>query len=231
MDNWTNIPNGALDRDFLTQVLLHLENTNHPQLHEIFRKLLEKPPPLNQHSMKTQKSSWSLVKSKLPLFQKSIVEGIQCIPSQIDSLKFGVQSLSSRVEWINGAICQSIENPTWGYNFAEIISPGTGACGYDSLYLHDLLQLGLYVQAPGVNYPPHAHDAEEWYLVLSGNPQWFVNGEKFTAKPGDFIHHPPRATHSMVTSDQPLLALWMRTGELDGAYWFVDESLPQASGG
>ena len=49
-----------------------------------------------------------------------------------------------------------------------------------------------------VNYPPHAHDAEEWYLVLSGNPQWFVNGEKFTAKPGDFIHHPPKATHSMV---------------------------------
>ena len=34
-----------------------------------------------------------------------------------------------------------------------------------------------------------------------------------------------------VTSDQPLLALWIRTGELDGAYWFVDESLPQASGG
>ena len=138
-------------QDFLTQVFLHLENTNHPQLHEIFRKLLEKPPPLNQHSMKTKKSKWALVKSKLPLFQNSIVEGIQCIPSQIDSLKFGVQSLSSRVEWINGAICRSIENPTWGYNFAEIISPGTGACGYDSLYFHDSLILGLYVQAPGVS--------------------------------------------------------------------------------
>ena len=101
--------------------------------------------------MKTKKSKWALVKSKLPLFQKSIVEGIQCIPSQIDSLKFGVESLSSRVEWINGAICQSIENPTWGYNYAEIISPGTVACGYDSLYIHDLLILGLFVQAPGVS--------------------------------------------------------------------------------
>jgi len=212
------------DKDFLTQVLLHLKNTNHPQLNEIFQKVLEKPPSLNQRLVKSRKSSWSLVKSKLPLFQKSIVQGIQCIPSQIDSLKCGVQSLSSRVEWINGAICPSIKNPTWGYNYAEIISPGTGACGYDSLYIHDSLILGLYVQAPGVNYPPHAHDAEEWYLVLSGNPQWFVNGEKFTANPGDIIHHPPRATHSMVTSDEPLLALWMRTGELDGAYWFVDES-------
>ena len=113
--------------------------------------MLEKPPSLNQRLVKSQKSSWSLVKSKLPLFQKSIVQGIQCIPSQIDSLKFGVQSLSSRVKWINGAICQSIENPTWGYNYAEIISPGTVACGYDSLYIHDLLILGLFVQAPGVS--------------------------------------------------------------------------------
>ena len=74
-------------QDFLTQVFLHLENTNHPQLHEKFRKLLEKPPAINQHSMKTKKSKWALVKSKLPLFQQSIIEGIQCIPSQIDSLK------------------------------------------------------------------------------------------------------------------------------------------------
>ena len=25
---------------------------------------------------------------------------------------------------------------------------------------------GFYVQAPGVDYPAHAHDAEEWYLIL-----------------------------------------------------------------
>ena len=30
----------------------------------------------------------------------------------------------------------------------------------------------------------------------------------------------------MITSDLPLLAIWMRTGELDGEYWFVDESMP-----
>ena len=26
--------------------------------------------------------------------------------------------------------------------------------------------VGFYVQAPGVDYPAHAHDAEEWYLIL-----------------------------------------------------------------
>ena len=69
------------------------------------------------------------------------------------------------------------------------------ALNRDALYKYLFIFQILKFQ---VNYPPHAHDAEEWYFVLSGNPKWFVDGEKFTAKPGDFIHHPPRATHSMV---------------------------------
>ena len=114
--------------------------------------MLEKPPFLNEHFMKSRKSRWSLVKSKLPLFQKSIVEGIHGIPSQTNSLKFGVKSLSSRVKWINGAICQSIEQPTWGYNFAEIIGGADPKkCGHDSIYLHDSFQLGIFAQAPGVS--------------------------------------------------------------------------------
>ena len=90
------------------------------------------------------------------------------------------------------------------------------------------LKIIIFLQ---VNYPGHAHDAEEWYLVLSGSAQWRINDKIFQAKPGEFIHHPPRATHQMITSDLPLLAIWMRTGELDGEYWFVDESMPQATGG
>ena len=29
------------------------------------------------------------------------------------------------------------------------------------------------------------------------------------------------AGHRFVTSDQPLLAIWIRTGKLEGKYWFV----------
>ena len=113
--------------------------------------MLEKPPSLNERLMKSRKSSWSLVKSKLPLFQKSIVEGIHGIPLQTNSLKLGVKSLSSRVEWKNGPICRSIEKPTWGYNFAEIIGGADPKnCGHDSIYLHDSFQLGIFAQAPGV---------------------------------------------------------------------------------
>ena len=108
-------------QEFFSQILLHLENTNYHELKEIFREMMKTPPPLNQRLIKSRKSKWSLIKSKLPLFQKSIIEGIQSIPSVTNSLKKGIKSLSTRVEWKNGAICQSIEKPTWGYNFCEII--------------------------------------------------------------------------------------------------------------
>jgi mannose-6-phosphate isomerase-like protein (cupin superfamily) len=63
--------------------------------------------------------------------------------------------------------------------------------------------------------------------VLSGSAKWYVNGELVNSKPGEFIHHPPRATHQMITENQPILALWMRTGELEGNYWFVKKKASQ----
>ena len=69
----------------------------------------------------------------------------------------------------------------------------------------------------------------QWYLVLSGSAKWYVNGELVNSKPGEFIHHPPRATHQMITEDQPILALWMRTGELEGNYWFVKKKASKIS--
>ena len=88
---------------------------------------------------------------------------------------------------------------------------------------------GFYVQAPGVDYPAHAHDAEEWYLILSGHAQWHINDEIYQAEAGKVFHHPPGAAHRMITSDQSFFALWMRTGALFGKYWFVGhEEIPQA---
>ena len=139
-------------QEFFSQILLHLENTNYHELKEIFREMMKTPPPLNQRLIKSRKSKWSLIKSKLPLFQKSIIEGIQSIPSVTNSLKKGIKSLSTRVEWKNGAICQSVEKPTWGYNFCEIIGGADPETfGPDSIYLHDQIQIGIFAQAPGVS--------------------------------------------------------------------------------
>ena len=46
-----------------------------------------------------------------------------------------------------------------GYSFAEII-------GKSGIYFHDSIRLGLFAQSPLNDYPAHAHDAEEWYLII-----------------------------------------------------------------
>ncbi len=88
------------------------------------------------------------------------------------------------------------------------------------------LRVGLYIQAPGVDYPSHAHDAEELYLVLAGTARWQRgwggSDEPFTAAPpGETRHHRAAEPHAMITGDQPLLALWVWRGAIDGRYWFV----------
>jgi hypothetical protein len=47
-----------------------------------------------------------------------------------------------------------------GYIYGEIIG-GSDPREQDSIFLYDSYQLGLFVQNHNINYPPHAHDAEE----------------------------------------------------------------------
>ena len=187
---------------FVAQILLHLEKVDHPDLHKIFHGMLEKSPPLN-HPLET----------KPPFFQQELEDSIQGIPAQTMSLKPGVEYLANRVYW-NDASRGVPEFTVRGYSFAEII-------GKSGAYLHDSMRLGLYVQAPSVDYPAHAHDAEEFYLILNGHAEWQIDDESHHAEAGSVFHHPPTAGHRMITSDQPLLALWMWTGAIEGRYWFV----------
>ena len=59
------------------------------------------------------------------------------------------------------------------------------------------------------------------YLIISGTAKWYIDDQIFEAEAGKLIHHPPGAGHRFVTSDQPLLAIWIRTGKIEGKYWFV----------
>ena len=47
-----------------------------------------------------------------------------------------------------------------GYIYGEIIG-GSDPREHHCIYMYDSYQLGFFLQNPGVNYPPHAHDAEE----------------------------------------------------------------------
>ena len=51
------------------------------------------------------------------------------------------------------------------------------------------------------------HDAEEWYLVLSGQAEWQIDDDVHEAEEGTIFHHPPTAGHRMLTFENPLLAI------------------------
>ena len=102
--------------------------------------------------------------------------------------------------------------------YNEIVGP-------DGLAVSDSLRFGLFLQAPESFYPPHRHAAEEFYYVLSGAARWQKGEEAPSLKPpGSCIRHAPWERHAMETAAQPLLALWVWTGDLDMASYEMEEA-------
>ena len=92
--------------------------------------------------------------------------------------------------------------------FVEVMGP-TGLLNAENV------SFGLYLQYPQTFYPAHNHAAEEYYFLLSGEARWQIDdGDWFSARPLDFIHHEHLQRHAMETSDRPLLAMWAWTGDL-----------------
>ena len=101
-----------------------------------------------------------------------------------------------------------------GYYFSEII-------GDSGLVPSKNIRMGLYLQNQNVDYPSHAHEAEEFYLILSGNGSWQIGDSWFDAIPGRIFHHQPGESHRMITESEPLLGIWIWTGLIEGRYWFI----------
>ena len=77
----------------------------------------------------------------------------------------------------------------------------------------DQARLGFLMLGPDTLYPPHAHAAEELYLVLAGTAAWQHGHEPWVNRPpGTAIHHPPRLPHATRTAAEPLLALYLWWG-------------------
>ncbi|MDR0996205.1 MAG: cupin domain-containing protein [Zoogloeaceae bacterium] len=82
--------------------------------------------------------------------------------------------------------------------------------------------LGLTAIGPGLRYPEHRHPAVETYLVLTGTARWTLDGDTRERPPGALILHPSNATHVMHTADDPLLAIYAWTGEVETLSSYVE---------
>ena len=101
-----------------------------------------------------------------------------------------------------------------GYSFSVII-------GDSGLFPSTNIRMGLFLQNQNVDYPSHAHEAEEFYLILSGHGSWQIGNSWSEAIPGSIFNHQPGESHRMITESEPLLAIWIWTGLIEGRYWFV----------
>ena len=85
--------------------------------------------------------------------------------------------------------------------------------GPDAYWHSDVLSSGLVLFGDNVTYPEHWHVAEELYFPISGNAEWYQEEKGWqNIAPGTLIHHASNIKHSMRTSGEPLMAIYVWRG-------------------
>ena len=99
--------------------------------------------------------------------------------------------------------------PGWAHSAAaaELLGPDGSITGPDSE------RFGLFFLNPGVTYPDHWHDADEFYYVLAGSAVWTVDDETTRSAAGSYIRTPSQAVHRIITDDEPVLTVWGWSGD------------------
>lgn len=100
--------------------------------------------------------------------------------------------------------------------FAELIGPDGPLQAPDC-------RVGFTVMAEQTDYPLHSHPAVELYLVVAGTAQWRTPTSDRRVPPGELVLHRSREAHAMRTFDEPLLALWAWSGEIDAPAVYLEE--------
>ncbi|MEZ5755915.1 MAG: dimethylsulfonioproprionate lyase family protein [Paracoccaceae bacterium] len=109
-----------------------------------------------------------------------------------------------------------------GYGWTELI-------GLRGPIASEVVAVGVLLLGPGIDYPPHAHAAEEVYLPLSGRALWMRGeGPYAPVAPGQVIRHPSWMAHGMRTGAEPLVAAYVWRGGDLAAKSRILPSLPRA---
>ncbi|MDR2261710.1 MAG: cupin domain-containing protein [Azoarcus sp.] len=133
------------------------------------------------------------------------------------------QSAEAATEPIFRAFLPQLDALPWRYSYtprpdapdigermawAELVGP------IAPFHSHDIC-LGLTAIGPRLLYPRHYHPAVETYLVISGTAAWTAANATRRHPPGALILHPANIVHAMETGDEPLLAAYAWTGDVE----------------
>lgn len=115
-------------------------------------------------------------------------------------------------------LCREAPKLAWrqSYGAGDFDAQFLGNYGWtEILGLHgplasERIACGFLLLGPATHYPRHRHEAEEWYLPLSGTAAWQQGEAEWRERsPGMPIHHASEEPHAMRTGAAPLLALYL----------------------
>ena len=84
------------------------------------------------------------------------------------------------------------------------------------------MRAGIFLLAPNFDYPMHAHAAVEVYYVHSGTVE-IRNGTSSAPRrlgPGQYSITPPELPHALHTGGEPVLLLFVWTGNVTAPIWW-----------
>jgi len=142
-----------------------------------------------------------------------LADAISAAPPETAQLAAMIGALADHVTWCEGPREGAPDGLEGAYAYVILVGPNGHVDAPDC-------RMGVYLQPPGIHYPAHAHDAEEFYLIISGKADWQAGERSFTAEPGHVIHHAPAESHVMTTTDTALLGCWAWQGDIMGDYWW-----------
>lgn len=94
------------------------------------------------------------------------------------------------------------------FGYCELIGP-------EGHFLSQEYRAFIAYWGEGLHYDWHVHEAEELYFIVSGEAEFFREGEAGQVlRAGDTRLHRPMQPHAMTTGDSPVLAfiLWRGSG-------------------
>jgi len=85
--------------------------------------------------------------------------------------------------------------------------------GPDAYWHSDQLSSGFLILGDENIYPQHWHQAEELYLPISGDAEWYRQDQGWQLRPaGSLIHHASGVKHATRTIGEPMIALYLWRG-------------------
>jgi hypothetical protein len=139
------------------------------------------------------------------------------VPDELTDLYGAARNAFGQVRWT-----EFYEEDSWSKPFISSFACGEGI-GPDGRLQQDEMILGLFLLGPDTFYPEHAHPAEEYYIALTGNPEFKVGNNQFELQnDGAVILHHSNISHAIRSSKEPFYAIYGWRGEVEAKTWYRD---------